>query len=173
VDRVQAKARNARSSCTTSVSATCLVRFDGVARSLATHADSRRSTAGDLLRAEQVRPGSTYGELIRNCITEGTIVPMEVTVRLLGNAMEAAITDGQTRFLIDGFPRKMDQALKFERELCPPALVLFYTTTEEVMLERLLERGKTSGRDDDNVESIQKRFGKRLCQPAHADTHER
>lgn len=36
--------------------------------------------------------------------------------------------------------------------------MLFFSTTEEVMLERLLERGKTSGREDDNVESIKKRF---------------
>ena len=36
--------------------------------------------------------------------------------------------------------------------------VLFFDTTEEVMLARLLERGKTSGREDDNVESIKKRF---------------
>jgi adenylate kinase family enzyme len=36
--------------------------------------------------------------------------------------------------------------------------VLFINTTEQVMLERLLERGKTSGRDDDNKESIVKRF---------------
>jgi hypothetical protein len=34
-----------------------------------------------------------------------------------------------------------------------------FDTTEEVMLQRLLERGKTSGREDDNVESIRKRFG--------------
>ena len=36
--------------------------------------------------------------------------------------------------------------------------VLFFDTEEEVMLERLLERGKTSGRADDNTESIMKRF---------------
>ena len=40
-------------------------------------------------------------------------------------------------------------------------MVLFFTTTEEEMLKRLLERGKTSGREDDNVESIKKRF--RTC----------
>lgn len=38
------------------------------------------------------------------------------------------------------------------------SVVLFFSTTEEVMLERLLVRGKTSGREDDNVESIKKRF---------------
>ena len=40
--------------------------------------------------------------------------------------------------------------------------MLFISTTEEVMLERLMERGKTSGRDDDNAESIKKRFRKLL-----------
>ena len=37
-------------------------------------------------------------------------------------------------------------------------MVLFFTTTEEEMSKRLLERGKTSGREDDNEESIKKRF---------------
>jgi len=124
-------------------------------------------SAGDLLRAEQHREGSEYGTLIQTCIKEGTIVPMEVTIKLLENAMKAAIAegregegwkDGKSRFLIDGFPRKMDQALKFDEEVCNSSLVLFFTTTEEVMLKRLLERGKTSGREDDNVESIKKRF---------------
>ena len=36
--------------------------------------------------------------------------------------------------------------------------MLFFTTTEEEMTKRLLERGKTSGREDDNEESIRKRF---------------
>ena len=36
--------------------------------------------------------------------------------------------------------------------------LLFLDCPQEVMLERLLERGKTSGRSDDNIESIKKRF---------------
>ncbi|KAJ3761854.1 UMP-CMP kinase [Lentinula raphanica] len=124
-------------------------------------------SAGDLLRAEQHREGSKYGELIQTCIKEGTIVPMEVTVNLLKNAMSAALAeqragdgwaDGRGRFLIDGFPRQMDQAEMFERDVGKASAVLFFSTTQEVMLERLLERGKTSGREDDNVESIKKRF---------------
>jgi hypothetical protein len=43
-------------------------------------------------------------------------------------------------------------------QVCKPSLVLYFSTTEEVMLARLLERGKTSGREDDNVDSIKKRF---------------
>jgi len=123
-------------------------------------------SAGDLLREEQNRAGSQYGELIRTCIREGTIVPMEVTIKLLENAMAAAMkvksgegwTDGRGRFLIDGFPRKMDQALKFDEEVCAASLVIFFTTSEETMQERLLIRSQTSGREDDNIESIKKRF---------------
>lgn len=92
---------------------------------------------------------------------------MEVTIKLLENAMRSAMSQGKPgdgwgngrgRFLIDGFPRKMDQALKFDETVCLSSVVLFFTTTEETMLNRLLKRGKTSGREDDNVESIKKRF---------------
>lgn len=94
------------------------------------------SVAGDLLRAEQTREGSEFGELIRTCIKEGTIVPMEITVKLLENAMEAEIekkkgietwSNGKGRFLIDGFPRKMDQALKFE-EVVRLFITISFTT---------------------------------------------
>jgi len=123
-------------------------------------------SAGDLLRAEQERPGSEYGELIQTCIREGTIVPMRVTIKLLENAMRATLESksgsgweaGKGRFLIDGFPRKMDQALKFEQDVCTSSLVLFFTTDEDTMLKRLLKRSETSGRADDNEESIKKRF---------------
>ena len=121
-------------------------------------------SAGDLLRAEQDRPGSQFGDLIRSYIKDGLIVPMEVTIKLLENAMRAtresadATEAAKSRFLIDGFPRKLDQAHKFEASVCPARLVLFYDCDEATMEHRLLERGKTSGRADDNAESIRKRF---------------
>ncbi|TGJ87973.1 hypothetical protein E0Z10_g743 [Xylaria hypoxylon] len=128
-------------------------------------------SAGDLLRAEQNRVGSQYGELIKDYIKNGEIVPMEVTVVLLENAMRDAMSAKPTststststenakgKFLIDGFPRKFDQAVKFEEAVCPANFVLFYDCPEEEMERRLLDRGKTSGRSDDNAESIRKRF---------------
>jgi UMP-CMP kinase len=118
-------------------------------------------SAGDLLRAEQDRPGSEFGALIKDCIKNGSIVPMEVTVQLLENAMAETLEKSKSKkgkFLIDGFPRKMDQALKFEESVCPAKFVLFFDVPEEVMQQRLLKRGETSGRSDDNKESIKKRF---------------
>lgn len=43
-------------------------------------------------------------------------------------------------------------------QVCLASLVIFFNTSEDVMLQRLLERAKTSGREDDNVETIRKRF---------------
>ncbi|PYH78875.1 uridylate kinase [Aspergillus uvarum CBS 121591] len=124
-------------------------------------------SAGDLLRAEQVREGSQAGELIRTYIREGKIVPMEITVKLLSDAMAETLAAGtnpaanagsKPRFLVDGFPRKLDQAVFFEDTVCPSEMTLFLDCPEEVMEARLLKRGETSGRDDDNAESIRKRF---------------
>lgn len=52
----------------------------------------------------------------------------------------------------------MDQALKFEEVVVKSRFTLFFHASEAVLMERLLNRAKTSGRDDDNVESIKKRF---------------
>jgi len=125
--------------------------------------------AGDLLRAEQNREGSEYGELIRTTIREGKIVPSHVTLKLLENAIGEALNkrnseqekgweNDQGRFLVDGFPRNMVQAKLFDDEICLSTLVIFYDTTEDILTDRLIERGKTSGREDDNIESIRKRL---------------
>lgn len=83
-----------------------------------------------MLRSEQQREGSQYGQLIDEYIREGKIVPQEITIALLRNAIGAALqasggpsvpeqhrskwADGKGRFLVDGFPRKMDQAIGFD-----------------------------------------------------------
>lgn len=73
-------------------------------------------SAGDLLREEQDRPGSEFGEMIKTYIKEGTIVPMEVTIQLLENAMKTAMeTENKSLFLIDGMlfikPRRKNAVL--------------------------------------------------------------
>lgn len=64
-------------------------------------------SAGDLLRKEQDRPDSQFGSMIKEYITNGEIVPMEVTVQLLENAMMDCIKEREkgaegSRFLVDG-----------------------------------------------------------------------
>jgi Adenylate kinase len=71
---------------------------------------------------------------------------------------EAMVKSGARTFLVDGFPRALDQARAFEVDVQPADAVLFFECSEAAMRARLLERGKTSGRADDNEETIVKRF---------------
>lgn len=111
-------------------------------------------SAGDLLRAEVVS-GSEQGVMIGDIIKEGKIVPGHITISLLKVAIDGSNAPG---ILIDGFPRQLDQAGAFEKDVSDFEFVLFFDCPEEEMERRLLERGKTSGRTDDNIESIRKRF---------------
>ena len=67
-------------------------------------------SAGDLLRAEQDREGSEFGDMIKEYIKDGKIVPMEVTVQLLENAIMDK-DEGRGRFLIDGTWTLLSQVL--------------------------------------------------------------
>lgn len=114
-------------------------------------------SAGDLLREERAS-GSDLAEMINSYINEGKIVPAEVTVRLLRNAMESS---GSQKFLVDGFPRDLQNLECWKTNMSSIVdvqFLLFLDCPHEVMTERLLERGKTSGRSDDNVESVRKRL---------------
>jgi len=116
-------------------------------------------SAGDCLRAERNNPDSADGELINTNIKEGKIVPVAITVKLLGKAMDAAGKEGKTCFLIDGFPRNMENVDGWNEVIGDKAKVagcLFYEATEDELVKRLMGRGE--GRDDDNMETIKKRF---------------
>lgn len=110
-------------------------------------------SAGDLLRAE-IKSGSENGTMIQNMIKEGKIVPAEVTIKLLQKAIQENAND---KFLIDGFPRNEENRAAFESITgIVPEFVLFFDCSEEEMERRLL--GRNQGREDDNIETIRKRF---------------
>jgi adenylate kinase family enzyme len=89
-------------------------------------------SAGDLLRQER-DSGSENGDLIENCMKNGLIVPVEITIALLGKAMERS---GAKKFLIDGFPRNENNMDGWEREMtedkCEVKIVLFFDCPEDV-----------------------------------------
>jgi UMP-CMP kinase len=114
-------------------------------------------SAGDLLRAE-MNSGSKHGDMISSMIREGKIVPSEVTVGLLEKAVEQS---KNKLFLIDGFPRNEENNESWKKEMASKvnlAFVLVFECPEEVLQKRLVQRGENSGRSDDNLESIRKRF---------------
>ncbi len=116
-------------------------------------------SAGDLLREERNKPGSEYGELIEHHITNGTIVPVAITCKLIDRAMQQADTD---TFLIDGFPRNKDNLDGWIKDMSDKTellFVLFFDCPIDTCTDRCLKRGAAgSGRTDDNVESLKKRI---------------
>ena len=98
--------------------------------------------AGDLLRCELAR-GNTNGIMIDNMIRAGQIVPVEVTLELLKNTMAGS---GSNKFLIDGFPRAIDQA----------KAVIYVDVPDKVLEHRLMLRDQSVNRSD--VVGIKKRL---------------
>ena len=110
---------------------------------------------GDLMRAE-IKSGSEEGKNIISIVQSGGLVPKELTVSLLQKTLSSISAH---TILVDGFPRSVDQGLYLEQiGVRVKFLLHFDTDKEDVLLNRLIERGKVSGRADDNEETIVKRF---------------
>lgn len=116
---------------------------------------------GDLLRAEQQAGGPT-ADTIDEIISAGNLVPNEIMVTLLKDAMENVTrTTGKNNFLLDGFPRSLTNLEGwyeiFGRAAELPKM-LFFECPYAVLEKRILGRAKYTGRSDDNVESMKHRF---------------
>nr|KAF6482969.1 adenylate kinase 1 [Rousettus aegyptiacus] len=108
-------------------------------------------STGDLLRAE-VSSGSARGKILSEIMEKGQLVPLETVLDMLRDAMVAKV-DISKGFLIDGYPREVRQGEEFEQRIGPPTLLLYVDAGPETMTKRLLKRGETSGRVDDNEEN--------------------
>nr|CAA73579.1 NMP kinase [Paramecium primaurelia] len=115
-------------------------------------------SAGQLLR-NAIKNNSEHKSTIENCINNGGIVPSHVTINLLDKAIFEDISSDT--FLIDGFPRNyenmenwialMDNKINFKS-------VIHILCSRTTMIQRITERSKTSGRSDDNIQTLEKRF---------------
>jgi len=112
-------------------------------------------SAGDLLRTEAAKDTET-GKMINSTLKEGQLVPQEITIRLLQNAM-LSLPESKG-FLIDGFPRQISQGEQFEKQVKRSSGLIMFDCADSTLTERLLKRAETSGRNDDNEETIKKRL---------------
>jgi len=118
-------------------------------------------STGELLRAERAAGGERAATIEKH-ITAGELVPNEITVTLLKAAMETAMRErGQMNFLLDGFPRSLDNMEGwydiFGRDAELPTM-LYFECPYDVLEKRMLGRAKYSGRSDDTIESMKLRF---------------
>ncbi|GMR43903.1 hypothetical protein PMAYCL1PPCAC_14098, partial [Pristionchus mayeri] len=114
-------------------------------------------SSGDLLRAE-VKSGSPRGAELTKIMEAGQLVPLTVVLDLIKEAMLKEVAKGSKGFLIDGYPREVAQGDQFEAEIMPAKLAVYFEVSEETLVKRLLKRAETSGRADDNMDTIKKRL---------------
>jgi adenylate kinase family enzyme len=98
-----------------------------------------------------VKTGSKLGKEIDAVIKEGKLVSSELMVRIIQSKIERNNFGG--RYLLDGFPRGQENMDVWEKVMAKWVnlrSVIFFDCAEEELRRRLLERGKTSGRSDDN-----------------------
>ena len=117
-------------------------------------------STGNLLR-EEITQKTPLGLEAKSFMDKGQLVPDEVVIGMVDSYFDKHRE--AKGFLFDGFPRTVAQAKALDNLLelkkTSIAAVLALDVTEEELVKRLLNRGKTSGRSDDtNEEVIRKRF---------------
>ena len=116
-------------------------------------------STGDVLRGE-IKKGTELGNTAKNYIDNGQLIPDSLMIDILASTYDSLCPcDG---IIFDGFPRTIPQAEALKKMLADRntevSAMLELDVPEEELIARLINRGKTSGRADDNEETIQKRL---------------
>jgi adenylate kinase len=125
---------------------------------IADHFDIPHIATGDLLR-DHVARGTELGTQVQQFLDRGELVPDEVVLNMVREALEAAKGRG---YVLDGVPRTMDQARALYGigvELDLTADVALHLQVEDAeLVRRLLARAAEQGRSDDNEDVIRRRL---------------
>jgi adenylate kinase len=117
-------------------------------------------STGDLFRFN-MKNNTELGQLAKSYMDKGDLVPDEVTIKMLQDDVEK--NPDASGFIFDGFPRTTAQAEALDAFLATKGMKIDATialeANDEILIQRLLERGKVSGRSDDQDEDkIRNRF---------------
>lgn len=115
-------------------------------------------STGEILRKE-ISDKSEVGNQAKTYIDNGNLVPDNVILRIIENRLKA--NDAQYGYLLDGFPRTINQAEGLQKIMLQLKhkinSVISLTANEEELILRLIKRGKDSGRSDESPEIIRHR----------------
>jgi len=116
-------------------------------------------STGEILR-KQIAAETELGKIAKTLIDRGQLVPDELIIDVLAKELDA-VKDA-SGVIFDGFPRTYAQAEALKKMLnekgSDVTVMLNIQVDDEELIKRLLERGKISGRSDDNLETITKRI---------------
>ncbi|WP_228915755.1 adenylate kinase [Salinimicrobium sediminilitoris] len=119
------------------------------------HYNLRHISTGDVFRYN-IKNETELGKLAKAYMDKGQLVPDSVTIDML--KAEVRQTKEGNGFIFDGFPRTVAQAEALEEFLneegTEVSAMIALEVDDEILVERLLERGKTSGRPDDANELV-------------------
>lgn len=116
-------------------------------------------STGDVLRTE-IASGSALGQELHDIMSKGLLVSDDIVIRVINSFIDSRSKDCKG-IIFDGFPRTLVQAQALDKSLKERhlnAYLIHILVEEKEVIARLLNRGKTSGRDDDNLTSIQQRL---------------
>ena len=117
-------------------------------------------STGDVLRA-QIAEGTELGKIAESYISKGQLIPDELMIDILDDVL-AMHPESAKGVVFDGFPRTIHQAEPLDVLLAKRNgkvdVVVGLEVEEDELIARLINRGKTSGRSDDNMETIKKRL---------------
>ena len=116
-------------------------------------------STGDVLRAE-IAKGSELGKQIDAIISKGNLVPDEMMLGVIENYIANLPADCKGT-IFDGYPRTVAQAESLDKLLKKynmEAIMIDLMVDEQLLIQRLIERGKVSGRADDNLNTIRHRI---------------
>ncbi len=112
-------------------------------------------STGDLLRSEMAA-GTKLGLEAKNYMEKGELVPDAVVIGMIKSKLES--NKKSNGFIFDGFPRTVDQAKALDELLdkngTPISAMLSLEVEKQELINRLLNRGQSSGRADDQDQSV-------------------
>lgn len=117
-------------------------------------------STGDVLR-EEIKKGTELGKLAASYIDEGNLIPDSLMVQILATVLDAEGKDIKG-VIFDGFPRTIPQALALDEMLAERgeeiSIVIGLEVDDEELIHRIVLRGLTSGRADDNEHTARHRL---------------
>lgn len=118
-------------------------------------------STGDVLR-DHIKRGTELGKIASGYINDGKLIPDDLMISILEKVLDENPEKEKQGVIFDGFPRTTEQAKALKEMLARRSskvdIVIGLDVPEEELVERLLKRGKESGRSDDNLETIKKRL---------------
>lgn len=117
-------------------------------------------STGEVLR-DHISRGTELGKIAQSYISKGHLIPDDLMIRILDDVLEKNAA-GKNGVVFDGFPRTIPQADALKELLQKRGTdlhaVVGLEVPEEELIQRMLNRGKETGRADDNPETIKNRL---------------